>query len=293
MTTSTTTAVPLETPDIPEQVLLTFCLRCGEQHRVVNDGVNQCSRCNATETVDNPALVESRFDEVKEQEAIDHLLGESRANKPNADYDCAPPLPRSPTATTSLESSFTRIGKLNDLPGPAPSRVKRLEVLRQHARGLHLRSGWDGSPEELQPMFVQHAYLTTAHNYGDHDDADTPSRDFNSLTTTSTEGEDYGKIVRGLLTSGDFSFGTLHQLLDYTCRDENLLHFGLFDDGYGLAVTSTTHKYADLNYYLLCFLHHHGVPPGFSSIKVESNERGQLKSDPLQAENCPHAQCGQ
>ena len=65
MTTSTTTAVPLETPDIPEQVLLTFCLRCGEQHRVVNDGVNQCSRCNATET-DNSALVESWFDEVKE-----------------------------------------------------------------------------------------------------------------------------------------------------------------------------------------------------------------------------------
>ena len=133
-------------------------------------------------------------------------------------------------------------------------------------------------------MFVQHAYLTTAHNYGDHDDADTLSRDFNSLTTTSTEGEDYGKIVKGLLTSGDFSFGTLHQWLDYTCRNETLLHFCFFDDGYGLAVTSTTHKYADLNYYLLCFLHHHGVPPGFSSIKVESNERGQLKSDPLQAE---------
>ena len=51
--------------------------------------------------------------------------------------------------------------------GPrVPDKLHCLDVLRRHARGLHLRHGWDGSPDEVQPMYRQDAFLTAAYVFG-------------------------------------------------------------------------------------------------------------------------------
>ncbi|OLQ10069.1 hypothetical protein AK812_SmicGene6279 [Symbiodinium microadriaticum] len=60
---------------------------------------------------------------------------------------------QSPKDSTPLMSSTTAL-----LPG-----MHRMDVLRQHARGQHLRHGWDAMPVETPAIYQHDAYLAICH----------------------------------------------------------------------------------------------------------------------------------
>ena len=137
--------------------LLTFCQDCGEQHRVMEGGVQVCSRCSSTRTVNSPFLVESWFDEVMEREALNKFFSDE------PDSATVAPVDKNIDYTANLASKDpTRETSTRGL--------QRLDVLHRHGRECVWQDGWDGSPSEIQPFFCQTSYLSAAHKFGDHNE---------------------------------------------------------------------------------------------------------------------------
>ena len=131
----------------------------------------ECPRCGGQVPVLSPREVQSWLDEVKEREAFDQIIdyrpgdqhapprGHAPAFEDEIDYRHAAFLSSIPFFNSSMHSRHLR----------SHPRAHSLDVLRCLAHGFHLRHGWDGSPAELQPSFQQHAFLTTAHHFGQHE----------------------------------------------------------------------------------------------------------------------------
>ena len=169
--TVTTTEPELPLGDVhsplsePLPTFLVFCKDCGEQ-RPIRDEV--CRRCSSYDFVDSPLQVTSWLDEEKERDALESYfnapLKAETADTPrrtSAEFESPEEgetdiyHPVNHTVFSSFTSSST-----------APFR-HRLDILHRHARGEQLKSGWDGSPNEMH-YYNSCNYLTAAHYYGDH-----------------------------------------------------------------------------------------------------------------------------
>ena len=156
-------------------------------------------------------------------------------------------------------------------PSPASTATKpldRLAVLQRHGRGQNLRVGWDGGPDEEQPMFQNNAFLTTAHYLGIHD-LDGVQQSSHIASSTATPRAATEAIALQLLKMGDFNYATLHQLLDAYGEDANKVDLGLVGIGKQAQTSSSTKKLPVLTQYLYHFLRRNGVRDDYTSIRIE------------------------
>ncbi|CAE7353272.1 GIP [Symbiodinium sp. CCMP2592] len=257
-------------------------LGCGEQYRVFP---KECPRCGSVHSVSNPLDVVSWLDEVKEREAFDQIVGvplrrdefvppDEKTNE--IDYYQTPP---------STLLSTTTISR----PG-----MHRLDVLRRHGRGGHLRHGWDGSPSEVQ-LFHSDAFLTAAHLAG-ADQPETPElqvQDHQALLSSSRPTSSTTSLSEGLakilLKRKDFDHDSCHQLLEVVklrkpgrqCLSSNrarsgTLTLGYYSHGKQLGFTNDTMHHKHLARYLGRYLRHHGMKGDISSLFIACNVHSDL-----------------
>ncbi|CAE7201569.1 CCC1, partial [Symbiodinium sp. CCMP2592] len=255
---------------------------CGEQYRVFP---KECPRCGSVHSVSNPLDVVSWLDEVKEREAFDQIVGvplrrdefvppDEKTNE--IDYYQTPP---------STLLSTTTISR----PG-----MHRLDVLRRHGRGGHLRHGWDGSPSEVQ-LFHSDAFLTAAHLAG-ADQPETPElqvQDHQALLSSSRPTSSTTSLSEGLakilLKRKDFDHDSCHQLLEVVklrkpgrqCLSSNrarsgTLTLGYYSHGKQLGFTNDTMHHKHLARYLGRYLRHHGMKGDISSLFIACNVHSDL-----------------
>ena len=266
--------------------LLSFCQDCGEQHRIIlDDGLSHCVRCSSTTTVTNPSQVRSWFDEVLEQEAVDQYFVEKTTGSP------APP------STSFL--SRDHFGATCSTRATSTRSLERLRVLRRHGREMAGRTGWDGSPTELQPIFENNAYLAAAHLCGDHTEASTSMY---TSTTCATSLENHATahvakakvkaaseiMAKQLLNKQDFTRSACHQLLDSVAmhNDKRASHtetsgslmLGLYSHGGQHGITKATQANRHLSRYLLAYLRHHEMKD--SACPVTSLSVGRMFRPP-------------
>ena len=254
---------------------LTFCRQCGEQHRVLRDEAPSCARCGCRQFVTNPADVLSWFDEVQERQAFDAILPAESDKQPLDDQGGPADAPH-PLQAQAWKADVDHV-----------SPTRRLDILRRHARGAQLQAGWDGTPHELQPFFENHAFLNTAHIYGDHEErpgvtkglGDDRLVNFATSSTTSTS----ECLAANLLKQGVFDHDACQQLLDtvrlrppsrscHTDRtDSGNLVLGLFSHGNFSGITRDTVKHEQLTRYLTSYLKFHGICGPTTSVSVSHN----------------------
>ena len=290
--TATRRQPPVMSQETDAQALLNFCQECGEQHRVLLDGVSTCSRCSSTRTVSSPMHVLSWFDEVKEREAVEqhfedyHMLTPGREAEPTS-------IPEDNEFTTFEATANAVCATFPKFHRP----LQRLDVLRRHGRAEAYKVGWDGSPSEMQPYFVSNAYLTAAHYFGDHsspqaslllDGPDVgPSSSANLVATEKLPASEI--LAQQLCEHKDFKPETLHQLLDAVkipknnrnCFEGNGGGFllGLYSHGGFSGLTNNTFTNKRLTGYLAQYFRHHGLQGNVTSFYVSRNGRATCHKD--------------
>ncbi|CAE7765834.1 GIP [Symbiodinium sp. KB8] len=293
--TSTTVAKALTDPnsatgskpfpsELESEALLLFCKDCGEQYRVFPQ---ECPRCGGQCPVSNPLQVTSWLDEVKEKEAFDQMVG-----APMTRDEFVPPEYRF-EKPDELDYYQTPADALVSTPTTTEPAMHRLDVLRRHGRGGHLRHGWDGSPSEVQPFVFSDAFLTAAHLSG-ADQPEVPEITVERIfyTTTSPAPSLSEQLAKVLLRQRDFGHESCHQLLQVVqlrkpsrqCLSADRpgagsLTLGYFSHGRQLGFTKDTiyHKY--LARYLGRYLRFHGMIGDISSIFISNNVHSMYHTD--------------
>ena len=333
--------VPL--PSEPEpQAFLLFCKDCGEQYQSFPE---ECGRCGGRCPVTSVQDVVSWLDEIKEREAFDKLLGVSRDyvepevshQDPQAqdviDYyqshatttardarsavlpHALPSEPQVPQPSTPepLPDSSSLLSQPQS-PQPTsltvlqPPTLHRLDVLRRHARGQHLRHGWDGSPAEVPGVHQQNAFLTTAYAFGNADQEeavpegnDVPlviGLESTAFTTTKREASLSESLAQLLFKRKDFQHETCHQLLqivnyqkvDRDCLSSSSpsagsLTLGYFSHGRQQGLTRATRANQALLKYVNAYLRHHGLQGRTSSVFIGKNIRSRYHKDVKSVDN--------
>ncbi|CAE7442520.1 unnamed protein product [Symbiodinium natans] len=276
-----------------QEILLTFCQQCGDQHRVRQGGLSVCARCSCGDFVDSPKDVVSWYDEIQEREAFDKILvpgGKTKGPGGAPEHSSPDSLPQT---LSSEDAGYDNLFFEQFSCKPVRNSMHRLEVLRRHGREATLRSGWDGSPEEVQAAYVQNAFLTAAHHFGDHDQDETTSAKKEgettawTTTTSSTPTTLTERLASQMLEQGDFSHQTCHQILDTLefkrkttttrqameteAEDSGTLLLGLYSYGANVGLTNATAHYRKLAQYLAAYLKNHGMSSGVTSIQVTKN----------------------
>ena len=276
-----------------QEILLTFCQQCGDQHRVRQGDLSVCARCSCGDFVDSPKDVVSWYDEIQEREAFDKILvpgGKTKGPGGAPEHSSPDSLPQT---LSSEDAGYDNLFFEQFSCKPVRNSMHRLEVLRRHGREATLRSGWDGSPEEVQAAYVQNAFLTAAHHFGDHDQDETTSAKKEgettawTTTTSSTPTTLTERLASQMLEQGDFSHQTCHQILDTLefkrkttttrqameteAEDSGTLLLGLYSYGANVGLTNATAHYRKLAQYLAAYLKNHGMSSGVTSIQVTKN----------------------
>ncbi|CAE7222193.1 unnamed protein product [Symbiodinium sp. CCMP2456] len=290
---SSSMAVRFSLCELEPTAHLVFCQDCGEQYRIFP---KQCPRCGGSHPVNNPREVVSWLDEVKEREAFDALVGvpfERRKTQPleygpelrdELDYYQTP----GTSATLTSSTTFSSTG------------MHRLDVLRRHARGQHLRQGWDGVPSETPPIYQYDAFLTACHHViPELMVEDTSSRkqrmELQALTTsatTTTKTALSEQLARLLLRRKDYSHDSCQQLLEvvdmkppdrrclaYRRPHSGSLTLGYYSHGNHMGVTRATHAHGHLTKYLNKYLQSHGARGPISSLFIARNTTSSLHRD--------------
>ena len=165
------------------------------------------------------------------------------------------------------------------------------------------RTGWDGSPTELQPMFENNAYLAAAHLFGDHSETTSPmpsSTDGNPSPETQATAHMVRvkmlpaseKMAMQLLEKKDFTKASCHQLLDSVVVNNDkrasrtetagTLMLGLYSHGNLHGVTKATKDHRNLAKYLLAYLRHHEIKDSacpVTSLSVGRNVQAACHRD--------------
>ena len=330
---------PQHEPDtLPSaSTLLLFCQDCGEQHRIVLDGQDVCARCSSTRTTSSPLQVESWFDEVMEREALNDHFEDAppvRSQHPTPEsktlgqhFDEYEGKSQNDTSENEVrndefEDDYAKVkddyAKVEDdytkderdnatgtvaLQTSCRRSVHRLDVLRRHGRGMRLKSGWDGSPLELQPFFVSDNFLTAAHFYGDHTEvtdttttatwtttyrgpatATTPASSTSTTTTaptrststTTTRAPTVEKLAHQMLEAQNFKVDTCLQLLDAAgllTASSSMTTLGL---DLNAELSESTLSNPKLTKYLLGYLRHHGMSGSVTSLQITKTRQALL-----------------
>ena len=273
-----------------QQVFLTFCRDCGEQHRVLLDGVSTCSRCSSTYVVDSPMHVRSWFDEVKEREALEQHFEDRDDLKGQPPLEQSVPrasdLPREFTVSSSTAKAVEDYGIGNPLDHQRT--LRRLDVLHRHGRAEAKLVGWDGSPSELQPFFENYNYLTVAHYFGDHTTPE-PTDSFGSLVSAVSSPDVAETLSKKLLAQRDFRPETLHQLMGAVtwprshreCLEGQGCGFllGLYSHGNFSGLSNRTFANKHLVSYLAQYFRHHGMRGDVTSFYLSKNSRARCHRD--------------
>ena len=293
---------------LPEaEFLLVFCQRCGEQPRGTQKPTI-CARCSCSNFVDSPKEVTSWFDEIKEREAFDRLLPGGNTTGLET-KDLLNSFPSRPQDTNDEEvAELTAFSSMQFSCKPLSFQsVHRLDVLRRHARGEHLRYGWDGTPAEVPRGYEHQAFLTAAHYFGHHSEEETsPSEEPHDTPVAKSPPRARPPslseaMAKRLLQLEDFRHVTCHQLLDTVKflskdtskrqshspaqSDSGTLTLGLYSHGSQTGLTTATSEHATLIKYLVRYLQHHGMDTGITSIHVSKNIQSRPHRDCNNAEN--------
>ena len=269
----------------PESVLMVFCEDCGEQHRVLHDGVSTCSRCSSTRTVTSPMHVRSWFDEVTEREAIDKMFTPGPPEmqitvQDTKDVDQDREFEQlQATTSTSLPSATSTSSPSRQVPRS----VHRLQTLQRHGRNMFNKVGWDGSPTEVQDLFVNHSYLTAAHYFGDHGASDETNAECPTCLTTTTSVLDFKLSVvedqsARMLHARDFTHATCRQLLDAATSRQGKLRLLFGVDPMLGDITDDTNRHPRLSRYLLNYLRAHGLEGDVSYVQVSKGQAERPKT---------------
>ena len=235
----------------------------------------------------SPLQVTSWLDEVKEREAFDQIVG-----VPMTRDEFVPPEYRF-DKPDELDYYQTTANALVSSPTTTEPAMHRLDILRRHGRGGHLRHGWDGSPSEVQPFVFGDAFLTAAHLSG-ADQPETPEitveRTF--ITTSSPAPSLSEQLAKVLLRRRDFEHDSCHQLLQVVqlrkpsrqCISAGRpgagsLTLGYFSHGRQLGFTRDTVRHKHLARYLGRYLRFHGMIGDISSIFISSNVHSMYHTD--------------
>ena len=159
-------------------------------------------------------------------------------------------------------------------------KISRLEVIRRHGRADALLIGWDGSPSELQPYFVNNSYLTAAHYLGYHVNGNLEATGTaTSLTSSVSRPELCEAMAKKRLEQQDFRSTTTHQLLDSVrcLASDGELCLGIdWADG-GDRLTAFSKNYKHLCRYILSYLRYHGMSDQVTTIKVTRNNLPKVR----------------
>ncbi|CAE7944524.1 luxQ, partial [Symbiodinium sp. KB8] len=257
---------------------------CGEQYRGFPQ---ECPRCGGQCPVSNPLQVTSWLDEVKEKEAFDQMVG-----APMTRDEFVPPEYRF-EKPDELDYYQTPADALVSTPTTTEPAMHRLDVLRRHGRGGHLRHGWDGSPSEVQPFVFSDAFLTAAHLSGaDQPEVPEVTVERTFFTTTSPAPSLSEQLAKVLLRQRDFEHESCHQLLQVVqlrkpsrqCLSADRpgagsLTLGYFSHGRQLGFTKDTIYHKHLARYLGRYLRFHGMIGDISSIFISNNVHSMYHTD--------------
>ncbi|CAE7664233.1 GIP [Symbiodinium sp. CCMP2592] len=264
---------------------------CGEQYR---NFPKQCLRCGGGRSVSTPNEVRSWLDEVKEKEAFDVMVGLPKGRVPlEYHFNAQDEIDYYQTQTSTTSTLLAQ-------PTHAKPGMHRLDVLRRHGRGSHLRHGWDGSPSEMQLFFENDSFLTAAHLAGASEPTPSSSQEYfealvtssrppTSRTTTTSLSEG---LARLLLQRKDYECESLHQLLevipwkppDRRClssqrKGAGTLTLGYYSHGNHLGLTKVTSRHRFLTKYVNAFLKHHGQTGSTSSLFLSRNVHSYIHKD--------------
>ena len=285
---SSTDPTPSQT-ELESTVHLLFCKDCGEQYRIFP---KECPRCGGSCSVSSPLQVVSWLDEVKEREAFDNIVGLPRQQgefvPPEYHFD----------KTDEIDYYQTPADALVTRPTSSKPGMHRLDILRRHGRGGHLRHGWDGSPSEVQLFMYSDIFLTAAHLAGADQPEDPPMEipDYKSLMTTTRSTSSTTSLSEGLakllLQRRDFEHDSCHQLLEVvslrkpsrqclssTRPGSGTLTLGYFSHGRQLGFTKDTWRHQHLARYLAKYLRFHGMQGDISSVFIACNVHSMYHKD--------------